>query len=358
MKKAFQTPTLFPNFAPAERSAHILLPAPFIVLAIFRNNRVSTAIFLALYLVLTRATALFGFVQVSPWPTEAGSVLYKSWFGWAETTPFYSAVAAALLVYVQALMVNRLVDEFRLMSERNWLPGMFYVLIASILPEFLFVSAPLVAATFVPVSLRMVFKSYKITQATALVFDAALWMSVSALFYPPALILLLAAYSGIMVMRSFNIREQLVFIIGAVTPLFLTWIWYFWIDRGNEFRSLQFGEIFQLYRFHATFDTIMLLKTGLLVLLLFVFIFGINQYFQRKLIQTQKAITTLYWVLFTGGLLVLLRADWHWEHFLLPAAAAGIFLAFSFQGIRRKLIAEILHLALLAALFFIQIFPA
>lgn len=39
-----------------------MLPAPIIVLAlaIFRNNRVSTAIFLALYLVLTRATALLG----------------------------------------------------------------------------------------------------------------------------------------------------------------------------------------------------------------------------------------------------------------------------------------------------------
>ena len=334
-----------------------MLPAPIIVLAIFRNNRVSTAIFLALYLVLTRATALLGWVKVSPWPATNGSALYKSWFAWSENMPFYSALLAALLVYVQALMVNRLVDEFRLMNDRNWLPGLFYVLVTSVLPEFLFISAPLVAATFVPVSLRMVFKSYKITQASALVFDAALWMSVAALFYPPALILLLAAYSGIMVMRSFNLREQLVFFTGAVTPLFLTWLWYFWINRGTEFRSLQFGEIFQLYRFNATFDTLMLLKTALLVLLLFVFVFGINQYFQRKLIQTQKAITTLYWVLFTGGLLVLLRADWHWEHFLLPAAAAGIFLAFSFQGLRSKVMAEILHLVLLAALFFIQIFP-
>ncbi|MCA0238325.1 MAG: hypothetical protein LCH81_18275 [Bacteroidetes bacterium] len=352
-----QTPTLFPNFAPADRGVYLLLQAFFMVLAIFRNNRVSTAIFLALYVVLTRATALFGWVHVMPWPAANGSLLYKSWFGWTENAPFYSALAAAVLVYLQALMVNWLVDEFRLMSDRNWFPGLFYVLVTSILPEFLFISAPLVAATFVPISLRKVFKSYKSMQATPLVFDAALWMSVAALFYPPALMLLLAAYSGIMVMRSFQVREQLVFFTGAFTPLFLAWLWYLWADQGSEFRAIQFGGIFQLYRFNVTIDHKMLLKTALLVILFFVFIFGLGQYFQRKLIQTQKAITTLYWVLFTGGLLVLFRADWHWEHFLLPAAAASIFLAFSFHGIRRKLIAEVLHLALLAALFFIQIFP-
>lgn len=301
--------------------------------------------------------ALFGWVQVSPWPASNGSLLYQSWFGWAENAPFYSAIAAAVLVYIQAMMVNWLVDEFRLMSERTWFPGVFYILITSALPEFLFVSAPLVAATFVPVALGKVFRSYKITKASALVFDAALWMSVASLFYPPALILLVAAYSGVMVMRSFNLREQLVFFTGAVTPLFLAWLWFFWVDRGTEFRSLQFGEIFQLYRFNVTFDTRMVLKTALLVLLLFVFVFGLTRYFQRKLIQTQKAITTLYWVLFTGGLLVLLRSQWRWEHFLLPAAAAGIFLAFSFQGIRNRWMAEILHLALLALMFFIQVFP-
>jgi hypothetical protein len=95
-----------------------------------------------------------------------------------------------------------------------------------------------------------------------------------------------------------------------------------------------------------------------LVLLLLVFLFGLSTYYQRKLIQAQKAVTTLYWVLLTGGLLILFRSEWHWEHFLLPAAAAGIFLAFSFQGIRNRLVAEMLHLALLGLLFFIQIFPS
>ncbi len=335
-----------------------MLPALHIVLSIFRNNRVSTAILLALYLVLTRAAAFLGWVHPTPWPTANGSMLYEAMFDWAAKAPFYSALVAAVLVYLQALMVNRLADEFRLMNDRNWLPGMFYVLVSSALPEFLFVSAPLVAATFVPVALRRIFKAYKITQASALVFDAAFWMSVAGLFYPPALILLFAAFIGLSVMRSFNLREQLVFMTGAAVPLFLTWLWYFWDDRGTEFRALQFGEIFQLYRFNVTFDTKMLLKTSFLVLLLVVFLYGLNHFYQRKLIQAQKAITTLYWVLLTGGLLMLLRSEWRWEHFLLPAAAAGIFLAFSFQGIRNRLVAEILHLALLGLLFFIQIFPA
>lgn len=328
------------------------------MLSIFRNNRVSTALPLALYLIVVRSAAFLGWVQPSPWPTADGSLPYHSLFGWAADAPFYSAIAAAVLVFVQALMVNKLADEFRLMNDRNWLPGLFYVLVASILPEFLFISAPLVAATFVPMSLRRIFKSYKIAEATPLVFDAAFWMSVAGLFYPPALILLVAAFIGVMVMRSFILREQLVFLCGAIVPLFLGWLWYFWADQGNEFRSLQFGEIFQLYRFNLTFDTRMLLKTTFLVLLMLVFLYGLSVFYLRKLIQTQKAITVLYWVLFTGGLLMLLRSNWRWEHFLLPAVSAGIFLAFSFQGLRNRFVAEILHFALLGLLFFIQLFPA
>lgn len=71
------------------------------------------------------------------------------------------------------------------------------------------------------------------------------------------------------------------FFTGAVTPLFLTWPAVFLDQPGYRIPvPPQFGEIFQLYRFNATFDTLMLLKTALLVLLLFVFVFGINQYFQ------------------------------------------------------------------------------
>lgn len=310
---------------------------------------------LAVYVGLVRVAALLGWH--APVPGPQGGLLYEAWFGGLEATPIWSAAAAAALVWLQALLVNRLADAFRLMGERNWLPGMCYALVASALPDFLFLSAPLVAATFLPLALGHVFGCYKIANASARIFDAALWVAVAGLFYPPALWLLAAVVASVYVMRSIEPREQIVLLSGAFVPYFLGWLWYFWGDQGGLFRQRHWSELFRLSRLDLPFDAQTLLRTALLGLLLLVFIFGLGPYFQRKLIQTQKAVTALYWLLFTAGISVLFRPDWAWAHFLLPATAAGTFLAFSFQGLRNRLLAEVLHLCLLAFVFFIQFFP-
>ena len=93
------------------------------MLALFRNNQFTTAIPLALYVVLTHLSALLGIAQPAPADHPDGGVLYRAWFEWMKAYPFWSVVGAAILVYIQALVVNILADEFRLLSDRTWLPG-------------------------------------------------------------------------------------------------------------------------------------------------------------------------------------------------------------------------------------------
>jgi hypothetical protein len=326
------------------------------VLLFFRNNQITSLLPLALYVGLTHASALSGY---TPAPTQvAGAgLLYQAWFGWAADAPFLSALAAAILVFVQALLTNVLADQFRLLSDRNWLPGVLYVLAASALPDFLFLSPPLVAATFVPMALRCIFKAYKVPRATALIFDTGFWIAVASLFYPTALLLFVAGFACINVMRSFNLREQLVFVTGTLAPLSLAWLWYFWGDRGGAFRAEHLADIFQFFNFDLLADPKTPLKTVFWGLLLAIFLFSFGSYFARKTIHLQKCITTLYWFLLVGGLSATLHPEWRWEHFLLPTAAAGIFLAMSFQDVRNRFVAEMLHLALLGFALFIQFFP-
>lgn len=323
------------------------------VLSLFRSNQFSVAIPLALYVVLLHLGALLGYVQAVAQPAEGG-FLYQSWFGWAAVQPFFSALTAAALVFIQALTVNALADEFRLMGERNWFPGLFCALAASSLPDFLFVSAPLVAATFVPLSLLRIYKAYQKPNVTAAVFDGALWIAVASLFYPPALWLLVAVFGGFGVVRVFRLRERFVFVSGAFVPLFLVWLWYFWHDRGSDFRDAQWNGLFQIYRFDAVWNEILMLKTALVVLLTVVFLIGLGSLYSRKSVQARKFVSALYWLLGVGGLSILLRPEWYWEHLLLSSAAMGILLALTFQGLRNRLGAEIFHLVILAFVLVIQ----
>jgi len=283
-----------------------------------------------------------------------GGLLYQSLFGWLASKPLYSAIGAVCFVFIQALSVNTLADEFRLMGDRNWFPGLFYALTASALPDYLFVSPPLVAATFVPFSLWRVYKAYQKPNMSGAIFDGALWIAVASLFYPPGLWFLVAAYAGFEVVRVFRLHERFVFLIGALVPLFLTWLWYFWQDRGAEFRDTHWADLFQLYHFDAVMDTKFVLKTALMIVLILVFLFGLGSLYSRKGIQAQKFVSVLYWFLIVGALTALMCPTWRWEHLLLPSGALAILLSLSFQSLRKRLWAELWHLGILAFVLIIQ----
>lgn len=283
-----------------------------------------------------------------------GGLLYDALFGWTVEKPIFAAVAAALLVFVQSVSVNMLVDEFRIMGERNWLPGLFYALAVSALPDFLFVSAPLVALTFVPFSLWRIFNAYQKPNMTAAIFDGAFWIAVASLFFPPALLLSVAAFAGFGVVRVFRLNERFVFLIGTFVPLSLGWLWYFWANQGGDFREIQWSNLIQWCRFEIVWDLNTFLRMGLLVLIGFASLLGIGSQLGRKGNQSQKLMGVIYWFLAIGALIFLFRTEWCWANLLLPSVVIGILLALTFQNFHNKLWAEIWHLTILVSVIFVQ----
>lgn len=303
-------------------------------------------------MVLLHLAALLGYIAVPAAMQDAG-YLYDSIFGWAIASAFWSAVAAAAMVYFQALTVNRLADDFRLMEDRSWLPGMGYALVASSLPDFQFLSPPLVAATFVVFALRRIFLTYKSPKSTLLIFDAAFWVAISSLFYPKAIFLVVAVYLGINVTRSWNFKGQVAFWVGVLAPVFLGWLYYFWLDVGAEFRSQHFGALFSLFHFDLDLDKDVLLKGALMSFFFLLFIVNLFAFTRNKSMNVQKYMAVLFWFFVIGSAIILLRPAWRWEVFALTAAPSGIFLAMAYQNMRKGF-SEILHLILLGFVLLIQ----
>ena len=59
------------------------------------------------------------------------------------------SVIAFALLYGQALMINYLVNEFRMIAKQNFLPAMAYLLATSLLPEWNYLSSPMVSNTLI-----------------------------------------------------------------------------------------------------------------------------------------------------------------------------------------------------------------
>lgn len=325
------------------------------MLAIFRNNETSSIFLLAVYVGLLRLPALLGLVPPVPCAAEGASVAWMCHL--LSEKPFWSAVTAATLVFVQAILLNNLDQKYRLAPDRTWLPGMVYALVASALPQFLYLTPPLFALTFILMGLNQLFGTYKQQVATGAVFDSAFWVMVGALCYPPVLLLLVAAFIGLSVLRSFNFRERVVFFSGAMVPLFLGWLWFFWHDEGGLFWQKQFGSLFGFLHFDTSWDAKSLMQIALMLFLTLFVLLNFGAYYHKKLIQVQKYISIFYWFLFVGGLSALLQNQLRMEHLLLLAPTVALFLSLSFVGLRNRGLAEILHFALLGLVFFLMFFP-
>ncbi len=325
------------------------------VLRFFRNSQFFVAIPLALYIIVVHTGALSGAIQ-PPSTGQEGGLAFQKFFGWAIQEASISAMVAIVLIFIQAVIINFLADEFRLLGERNWFPGLFYALTASAIPDFLFVTAPLVAATFIPLSIWNILKAYQKPNVTEAIFDGALWIAVASLFYPPALFLLIAAFAGFTVVRAFRISEQFVFLLGVLVPLFLAWLGYFWTDQGGEFRDRQWGNLMQFHRFEGSPNLQTGLNVGIIAILLLVLVIGMGAQNSRKGIQNQKSVGVFFWFMLIGGLSILLRVEWHWDHLLLMSAAMALLLSLAFQNFRTRLLAELWHLGILSIVLIVQFF--
>lgn len=327
------------------------------MLAFFRNNHSTTAIILAVYIALIRLPAMLGWASSPEAAVEDGGLLYWDLLGHFQLKPGYSALVAAILVYIQALSINWLADQYRILDNRNWYPGALYGFVASCIPDFLFLSPVLVAVSFIPFSLWSIFGVYKQSNILSSAFNSAFWIAVATLFYPPAVWLMPIAYLGLLNLRALSIQKQLVFFTGIFVPVFLAFTLYFWNDRAIEFLHTQFTRWLHTPAFHFTWDFYNTLKMLFLGSLLLVSMLGFNVYYFRRLIQVKKYISILYWVVLVSIGTTIIHPEIRLEYALLAMPAVGIFLSFLGQSIRNSSLVDLLHLGLLAIMFYIQFYP-
>lgn len=324
-----------------------------VVLYFFRNIHFSTALLLVLYAVVLHFASLAGWFPPRSSTMDAG-LLYTDIFGTVEGNRFISALLAVAFAVGQSVMINSIADQFRLMNNRSWLPGVSFALVSALLPSFLYLSAPLVSSLFVVWSLRFLFYSYKSPRSPLHVFDVALCIAGASLFYPRALLIAPALFVSIGIMRSWGVREYLVFFVGLILPLQLGWTWYFWQDRAGEFFQRQVSDVFSWPQLVTGLEISKewpgLALTGLLFLF---FILNLFTYTRGKAILVQKSVTTMFWLLLFCAMHIFFCADWQWNRFVLASAPAGLLLAYSYEDMK-PLFAEILHLTILIAAIMLQ----
>ena len=260
---------------------------------------------------------------------------------------------AGVLVFVQALLVNHLVNHYNLLGKPTFLPALMYITLSGLFMPFLVLSPPLICNFLV---IWMLFKSlsfYKGTDAKSTAYDLGIMVALGTLLYLPFIYFFLVIWIAIFLFRPFNWREIAAGIIGYLTVFFFLAVYYYLNDSLGQFYNiwLPLGTRFSEGIHISRNNYLLLLPVIIIFILCF---FQLQQNFFKSYVQVRKTFQLLFAVFLIGLLSFYIKAAFHLNHFLVCAVPASVFFSYYFLYAKRRWFYEILFAMLLISIVYFQ----
>ncbi len=324
------------------------------MLSLFRTNQIAFNLLLIVYILLVRSSAFF---VAAPEEAYSGQGVLSNWFqGYFGTSGGAAVLAGIIIVFIQSLLINIICAKFRLAISVSLLPGLFYALLVSMIPEFLALSPALLANTFFILALWELFESYRKTDVAGHIVNIGFWVGVASLFYFSEVIFLLLAIIGLIVLRAFRVKEVLMLLIGFLVPYIFSAVYFFWYDHLGVFWQTHIIDNVSFFNLSLKPGLVTYINLAMIALVALIVLFGFNSYYAKKNIQVQKNITVLYWTLFFAMISIVFQANIQFYHFLIFMVPLGIFLSFKFLKMKSQK-AEAFHLLLFVGILIWQFHP-
>ncbi|WP_461450769.1 DUF6427 family protein [Mucilaginibacter sp.] len=209
------------------------------MIKIFRSFNPLNAVWLAIVLVVLRlgyvysAPAGIEFTFVETFARTLVPLSYEHFFSPAENIGI-----AAVLVLIQALLLNLLVNRYNLLSRSTFLPALMYVTVSGLFTPFLGLSPPLICNFLVIWMLFKLFELYKGDGALSTTYDLGMIVAIGTLIYFPFIFLFLAIWIALIIFRPFNWREWIAGIIGYATVFFFLAVFYYLHNQFDQFFNI------------------------------------------------------------------------------------------------------------------------
>lgn len=212
-----------------------------------------------------------------------------------------------LLIYFQAIYINRLVIKNRLLREITLLPGLFYILLISLLPEFLSFSPQLIAVTFLLGAMSQIFKIYKKHTAAMDIFNIGFLLAMTSLFVNINTCYIILGFISLLTMRSINIKELLQLLSGAFTATYLYHGVAYFLNTST---IKDFTGIYTILDQNLlSLDGYSAFKVLLYLALSILMVFAYRKFITKQGVMVQKRIDMVFWLLAISGIIIFFKKD-------------------------------------------------
>ncbi|MDP9229618.1 MAG: hypothetical protein M3O67_02965, partial [Bacteroidota bacterium] len=236
--------------------------------------------------------------------------------------PAIYPIFAFIFLFIQAIMLNRLINDHRMMNRPNFLPAMTYMLVTSLFSEWNFFSAPLLINTVLLIVLSGLFKIYNQPKANGTIFNIGLAIGIGSLLFFPSLTFTIWALVALMIMRPFRINEWLLCLLGITSPYYFYAVYLFIVNQWDIQKIMPYLSI----NMPGLKQSIWLACSALLLVIPF-FIGGyyIEENLRRLLIQVRKGWSLLLLYLMVAIFIPFVNTSDTFENWVLVAIPFAAF---------------------------------
>ncbi|WP_229311672.1 hypothetical protein [Larkinella rosea] len=253
-------------------------------------------------------------------------------------------VAGTALAAFQVLYFNWVMNVRDIYPDRNWIPGLIYVLFLNMSFDCSTLSPVLLSTTFLLLAFGTLIKQMDRRGATDEVFEVGFYISLAALFYLPSALFILWALMALLLFTGASFRQHSLLIFGFAFPIVLTLLYYYLADSLADLNRNLLSSVFRVRQYDLTdFQTLlasMFLPFAMGTLGLLSLFRQTTRYvnFQQRCQQIM-----MIWAL-TAVISVALMPFLAPMLFISFVPALAFFASYYFQGIRREWIAEFIFL--------------
>jgi hypothetical protein len=142
----------------------------------------------------------------------------------------FHAVSFLLLLFT-GLMINQIASGTGFTARISTLVLFIYILFGTALASFTGYSIFFLIGLLFAFFLRLLYYIPDTEKTIILSFNTAMIPGIAALFFPPALYLILLLWIALIIHRSGYWKNFLASLMGLISPLFFVFLWYFWFNR-------------------------------------------------------------------------------------------------------------------------------
>ena len=278
-----------------------------------------------------------------PQPQQLDGFLYKAFLQWmkplaADIHIIYSMITF-LLLYVQALTLNNLVNDQRLMQKPNYLTGMSYLLFTSLFTDWYYLSSPLIINTLLIWVLSKLCKLHSNNSPKTSLFNIGIITGIATFFYFPSIAFGLLIIVGLGITRPFRLPEWLMALLGILTPYYFLAALVFLTDSWHGYHFP--GVSITVPAFVQTRWTLAAMIVVSLTTLTGIYFIQLNK--RRQLVQARKSWNLIFLYLSVAFFVPFLNASKSFDYWILTAVPIAAITGTAFFYPEKKWFAICMH---------------